>query len=275
MVMQIVRDSTVSTLELSLFFLLTIGVSAVYVLFSGDYISAGVGQAEAKDWFRTQAMVIIWAPMTSALFVSLVFRGKEGLFRLVSRLRPGSIRRYWWLLAATVPVLIHVTALALTGGFVSGSTLELGSIWLSNFWFICLIMVGEEMGWRGYALPALQARLTAFNASLLLGVLWGVWHYPVWFGLFLEVTGDPGQAALVTAINTLNTVGLAFLLTWLANNTRACILVAMVFHGANNASLRLYDASADIATHLSSYALVLALALLLVVICRKEFFARP
>ena len=272
--MQVVRDSQVSKLEVGLFFLLTIGVSAAYVL-AGDYIEPAAGPSASKEWFRSQAMVIIWAPMASAILVSVAFRGREGVSRLVGRLDPRGIRWHWWLIAATTPVLIHVAALAITGGFMEVSIPELASIWFSNFWFLCLIMIGEEMGWRGYALPALQARMSAFWACILLGVLWGVWHYPVWYGLFLGATGDPTQAALVTLINTVNTVGLTFLIGWLANNTHASVLVAMTFHGANNASLRLYSESSSFATHLTSYALVLLVATVLVIVYRRDFFSRP
>ena len=89
------------------------------------------------------------------------------------------------------------------------------------------------------------------------------------------MSGDVQQAVLLTFANTINTIGLAFLFTWLSNNTGANVLVAMACHGANNATLRLYAESADFRTYGIAYGLMVLFALTLVFLNRDTFFAKP
>ncbi len=95
-----------------------------------------------------------------------------------------------------------------------------------------LIYVGnalpEEYGWRGYALDPLQARLGAVRASLVLGLVWGVWHLPL---VFIEGTT---QEAIPFPEFVLQTMLLAVLYTWLHNNTGGSVLVAALFHASAN-----------------------------------------
>lgn len=84
----------------------------------------------------------------------------------------------------------------------------------------------EEFGWRGFALPHLQDRYSALTASLILGLLWGIWHLPLTLAY-----GDPVVPFLlqITAITVL--------ITWVFNNTRGSMLIAMLCHASLNASI--------------------------------------
>jgi len=88
--------------------------------------------------------------------------------------------------------------------------------------------MGEEIGWRGYALPKLQVRVSVLNASLLLGVLWGLWHLPLLF-----TAGDP-RARLSFGWLILGMIPVAILFTWLYNNTRGSLLLALLYHNSFN-----------------------------------------
>ena len=81
--------------------------------------------------------------------------------------------------------------------------------------------LSEEVGWRGYALPRLLASRSALTASLIIGVLWSVWHLPV-------VLTDP--ATRPPAPFLLQVPPLAVLFTWVFVNTRGSLLIAIVFH---------------------------------------------
>jgi membrane protease YdiL (CAAX protease family) len=94
--------------------------------------------------------------------------------------------------------------------------------------------VNEEAGWRGFALPKLQARFGPFLASLILASLWALWHWP----LFLI----PGWSSTSPWQYVLILVGVSLLLTWAANLARFGILVAMVLHAFFNTSSRLLGA---------------------------------
>jgi uncharacterized protein len=97
--------------------------------------------------------------------------------------------------------------------------------------------LGEELGWRGFVLPRLQVGRTAFAASLLLGVIWGVWHVPLYFvpgtGQFETITGGASPAFAIGAF-IIWTIGLSILFTWLFNETRGSLIVVILFHTSIN-----------------------------------------
>src|SRR6185295_19358647 len=89
---------------------------------------------------------------------------------------------------------------------------------------------GEELGWRGYALPRMASRLGMRAASVLLGVLWAGWHLPLFFLSGIDKSGQsfPVYVLQVTAVS----VGMA----WLYQHTRGSLLLAMLMHSAGNQS---------------------------------------
>jgi uncharacterized protein len=92
--------------------------------------------------------------------------------------------------------------------------------------------LGEEPGWRGLALPRLQRRNGALTATLILGVLWGLWHLP----LFL-VKGIDGPFTLPGfGLFLLGVITFAIFLTWVFNNTGGSLLIAIVLHATFNAN---------------------------------------
>jgi membrane protease YdiL (CAAX protease family) len=96
------------------------------------------------------------------------------------------------------------------------------------------VALGEEVGWRGYALPALQARYSALLSSLILGVLWALWHLPVFFN------PDTLYSNLPFALWLAYAVPLAVIITWLFNSAGGSVLMAIVFHAVINASSELW-----------------------------------
>ena len=91
----------------------------------------------------------------------------------------------------------------------------------------------EEFGWRGLALPLLQGRWNALTASVLLGLVWGVWHLPL-----MVANGErPIPYLLLIVPHTI-------LMTWVVNSTRGSMLLAMLFHaGLATALTTLYPGS--------------------------------
>ena len=98
-----------------------------------------------------------------------------------------------------------------------------------NFVVFALI-VGEELGWRGYSLPKLLTGRSALSASLILGVLWGAWHLPTFF-----VPGAP-QYGLPFSAFVLLTIAYSVVFTWVYLHTRGSVLIATLLHGAINLS---------------------------------------
>jgi hypothetical protein len=88
--------------------------------------------------------------------------------------------------------------------------------------------LGEEPGWRGYALARLQDRYSALVASLILGVLWGVWHLPFFFIKGTEQETTPFFLFVLSIIAS------SILITWVYNHTKGSVLLALLFHNAVN-----------------------------------------
>ncbi len=101
-------------------------------------------------------------------------------------------------------------------------------------YMLVFVALGEEVGWRGYALPALQARYNALLASVILGIIWALWHLPQFFNPATLYSDLP--FALFAAYLIPFTV----LITWVFNSTGGSILLAMLAHAVTNASTQLW-----------------------------------
>jgi membrane protease YdiL (CAAX protease family) len=137
-----------------------------------------------------------------------------------------------WAAAVLVPVALYVGALVVFvfvgGGFDRGGVLPAAAI--PAVAFATFVRGGlEEPGWRGLALPVLQRRIGALRASLVIGVVWALWHAP----LFLM----PGssQAGTPFALYAVIVVGISVVATWLYNAAGGRVLVPVVFHTLSNA----------------------------------------
>lgn len=177
--------------------------------------------------------------LAGALMIGLQGESLGGWLRSIVRWR---VRPRWWVLALAIPAALIGTAsaaYALLGHEVDVSLLpgRLGG-YLPALVMTALLGGGqEEFGWRGYALPRLEARYHPVTATLILGVLWGLWHLPI-------VAADPefqhglDAAALlpVVALSLVSVVGYAFLLTWLFNRTGSVLIAILLHAGFNTAN---------------------------------------
>lgn len=118
-----------------------------------------------------------------------------------------------------------------------------GLILLGTFTRIFFIggPLGEELGWRGFALPRLQAQHSALRASLQLGLAWGLWHAPIYFipGTGQYEMAQEGQLLFSFISFIVWTLALSILLTWLYNETAGHLLVVLLFHAAVNTAANL------------------------------------
>jgi len=100
---------------------------------------------------------------------------------------------------------------------------------------ISLVPLLEEMGWRGYAQDRLQERYNAFGSSLILGVVWSLWHLP---GFFIAGTyhAGLGVGTLEFWLFFIGVIGLSVVVSWIYINTRRSILTLVIFHAMLNLS---------------------------------------
>jgi membrane protease YdiL (CAAX protease family) len=170
----------------------------------------------------------LFGPAAAALIVCRWTEGPAGVRELWGRVIDWRHGVGWYVTSLGLPVGVAGLAVALSA--LLGYPVQI-RVWPITALTLVLFVavVGEEIGWRGYALPRLLRSLAPLPATLLLGALWAGWHLPTFF---LQTTP---QAHFPFPAYVVYTCALSVLLTWLAFRTRGSVFVATVFHGAVNA----------------------------------------
>jgi membrane protease YdiL (CAAX protease family) len=171
----------------------------------------------------------LFGPALAALIVAAITDGRAGLRDLLSRLIRWRVGVRWYAVALGLPMVLALTAAGLNLLLDAQTSVNFGGLSVLNFVVFALI-VGEELGWRGYALPRLLAERSALAASLILGALWGVWHLPTFF-----VPGAP-QYGLPFSAFVLLTMAYSVVMGWVYVHARGSVLIASLLHGAINLS---------------------------------------
>jgi uncharacterized protein len=169
----------------------------------------------------------LFGPAAAAMIVTAVAEGRTGMRALFQRVAIWRVGLHGYAVALGLPALLSLGVVGLS--FALGAAAEVQFSELSPLTgMLFLLVIGEELGWRGYALPRLQARYGAVGASLILGILWAAWHLPNQFIPGLEFYGY-GFGAFAFYV-----VAMTVLFTWLARETHRSVLLAWLFHGAIN-----------------------------------------
>jgi membrane protease YdiL (CAAX protease family) len=178
--------------------------------------------------------------VAAALIMTGIGSGTAGIAALLRRLLIWRVGLPWYgvvLFGAAALDLAAIGIHVLLGGALPDFAKPFGRQLVGpslNLWVAALIFLlyqvlanGEEIGWRGYALPRLQARYGALVASLIIGVIWAVWHVPKSL-----TAGDMHDYSFW--FFALQIIAEAILFTWVYNNTRGSLLIALLFHAALN-----------------------------------------
>ena len=213
---------TVSPLK---FFILT------YILSWAIWIVLILASSQISEGLSTIVRLFgVLMPAGSAIILTAHYTGSKGIRQLFSRLKIWRVGAKWWLVAIFAYPLLLIIAGLLYNLFDSQSVVNLLSldvgILIANIIFLLLASLGEEVGWRGVALPALQKRYSPFVSSLILGLLWSAWHLPFW--VLIGTLSQYGWVYFV--MNFLFIVPTTFLITWVFNNTKGSLLLPVVFH---------------------------------------------
>jgi membrane protease YdiL (CAAX protease family) len=178
-------------------------------------------------------------PLLAAFAVTAWTMGPPGVRDLLARMGRWRVRLRWWLVAVSPAAFGAIALLALAsagkelpavgdfGRFSGTPAIGLAGVFL----LITLVgSLGEETGWRGYALPQLQRRFSAFAATLVLAPLWALWHLPQFF--VIATYRDFGPVEYVGMLLGLGCG--AIVLTWLYNRSGGSVLLVVVWHGVYN-----------------------------------------
>ncbi len=219
--------TTIRAFPLAAYFVLAYALSWLIL------VPAGLGMLPDSS-----AGVLVWlppfGPAVAAFVVTARIGGRPAVGQLLRRLVQWKVGIRWYLL-----VLLGIPLLELMGAFAVLGAVPLDD--LARNWpviftgypiYVLYIAIftgmGEEPGWRGFALPRLQDRHGPLLATAVLAVVWASWHLPnVLFG---------GWTGLSFSLWLVQTLASAFIYTWVYNRTGGSILLAALLHGAINGS---------------------------------------
>lgn len=179
-----------------------------------------------------------WGFILASLAMTGLTLGKEGVIALLKRFLIWRVGWMWYVVAFLLYPGIFVSAVLLNAA-LSQTPIDFSTVFAHKifgpsanlavlvipFFLFDAIANGEETGWRGYVLPRLQAKYSALASSLIVGVIWGIWHFPK----FLAPDNDNSFILFMVKV-----MADAILYTWLYNNTKGSLLLVTLFHAAGN-----------------------------------------
>jgi len=171
-------------------------------------------------------------PSVVAIVLTSIVLGRGALRRLLGRLLLWRVNPLWYLVVVLGPGALVGGVVALNA-LMEGPALSLGMPLLGAAIFFGFSIfpgsaMGEEIGWRGYALPRLQGRMSALSASLILAPIWALWHLPLW------LQGGPVHTPTLYAGFVVSAFALSILLTWVYNSTGGSLLMVVLLHATVN-----------------------------------------
>src|ERR687897_2164766 len=184
----------------------------------------------------TQGLVLVMlasnVPSLLGIVLTAIVLGRGALRKLLVRLLIWRVNPLWYLVMILGPVALAGGVVALNT-LLGGPALSLGMPLLGVAVFLAFSIfpgsaLGEEIGWRGYALPRLQARRSALSASLILAPVWALWHLPLW------LTGDPVKTPIFYVPFFFSAFAFSVILTWVYNSTGGSLLMVVLLHATVN-----------------------------------------
>jgi uncharacterized protein len=176
-----------------------------------------------------------FGPSLAGLAIVAIFSDGTGLRDWLLRCLNWRVGWRWFVFAFLLPPVVMLVALAIHG--VLGGALKVPPaadhipLAILNFGLVFLVggPLGEEFGWRGYAMAALSAKLDWRVASLIIGMVWGLWHFPLFF------LASSAQAHMPIPLFMLNILAGSVVFGWLFEQTQGSVLPALVLHTSLNA----------------------------------------
>jgi uncharacterized protein len=166
-------------------------------------------------------------PLLAAMIVIPITQGRAGLRAWAASLLKWRVGWHWYVVAIGIPLIVGLGAATLNAGFGAPFQLAQLSLWsMLPVFFIRLINpgdgpLGEEPGWRGYALPGLQATRSPLAAALMIGLLAAGWHLPII------------SVGAASPFELLAPFSLGIVSSWVYNRTGGSLLLSLIFHAAD------------------------------------------
>lgn len=169
-------------------------------------------------------IVAVYAPAIAAIFLVWRYYGMGGLASFLRRITLWRMSLSWWLfIVLGVPILFYLAA-AFSGTIGDPFSYVPWYTVLPVALFMLVLGPVEEFGWRGFALPLLQRRFAPLWSSLIIGIVWGLWHLPSFF-----IGGTP-HSEWVFAQFFVGAVALSVIMTAMFNASQGSILTVALLH---------------------------------------------
>lgn len=168
------------------------------------------------------------APTISASLLIFVRGSWTRLASLYGRLIRWRLGLKWYALVLIGIPAVGWIAARITGANPLKEANTIADFLLLMFFILATGPLCEELGWRGFALPHLLERYSPFTASMILGVIWGIWHLPAFF------VGGMVQSAMSIPLFLLNAIFLSIFVTWVFLHAGGSVLIAILIHFSVN-----------------------------------------
>jgi membrane protease YdiL (CAAX protease family) len=224
----------ISTRSLVVYFLLTFGITWGFSIIASKDILPFTPPNVLRN---ISGILMHYGPAIAAFILVGVTGGRSALRNLLGKLGHWRVGIAWYLFVFIFPLLVRLAAVGidvLMGGelpdFMSPAGMPVGisPVLLIPLVFLAVLFqagLAEEIGWRGYALPGLLQRYSALASSIILGIIWWLWHFhPMNYAIYRPMAFQ----------FLFNILAVTILLTWVYNNTDGSILLVVLFHTASN-----------------------------------------
>jgi membrane protease YdiL (CAAX protease family) len=169
-------------------------------------------------------------PFLSAFIMTGITEGRAGIGRLLRRIVLWRVGLGWYLFTLIgIPMTLVLGVIVLPGALASfkGLASLVAFPWLGQIVYVFLHgPLGEEPGWRGFALPRLQRLHGPLVGSLILGPLWALWHLPFFW---VPAWNFPPTLANIVLF-VIASIPVTIIMTWVFNNTKGSVLIAILGH---------------------------------------------
>ncbi|MEQ1761822.1 MAG: CPBP family intramembrane glutamic endopeptidase [Pyrinomonadaceae bacterium] len=172
-------------------------------------------------------LLALFGPAVAAIIVHTAMRQTSVAVELKNRLRVSPRLLAWCILAVLLPFALLFPVWLLHTWWWGAIDFKLNQLSLLSI-VVAVLIVGEELGWRGFLLPYLLQRYSPVTSSLIVGIIWAVWHLPNFLIPSFPHYGLPFSAFV------LMTIAFSMLFTWFHLRTNGSLVVAVIFHAALN-----------------------------------------
>jgi membrane protease YdiL (CAAX protease family) len=219
--------------SLTIFFLLTFSITWGLSLIATEHLLPFV---IPRSLMSISGILLHYGPSLAAIILVATIGGRRAIQGLLGKLGYWRVGVGWYLFVFLYPLFLRLAAVAidvLLGGqwpdFMSAAAVPVAnSALLIPVVFVAVFFqagLAEEIGWRGYGLPGLQQRYGALTSSVILGIIWWLWHFhPLNFA----------NLRPMAFWYLCNILAFTILITWVYNNTNGSILLVMLLHTVSN-----------------------------------------